>query len=181
MSAWHITSSIFLWVLCCLLGFGFCRDSFSILRMIYEYRYIYFDIIRTYADLTFFYFCLRCTICFSYDVYYLPYQVPGYCFLFVFSPEVIFRSRVTGTCPVTTDCIVPGSHELMWEQKKQENKNFRNSDAVILKLVRTAPFSQVRTPAWDQPPRLRVIADNDGDRLPPPPPTPPPTPPTPTL
>ena len=49
-----------------------------------------------------FYFCLRCTILFSYYcVYYLL-------FLFVFLPEAIFlfRSRVIGACPVTTGCIV---------------------------------------------------------------------------
>ena len=46
-----------------------------------------------------FYFCLRYTICFSCCVYYLL-------FLFCFPPEVIFRSRVIGACPVTTDCIV---------------------------------------------------------------------------
>ena len=27
-------------------------------------------------------------------------------FLFVFPPEVVFRSRVVGACPVSTDCIV---------------------------------------------------------------------------
>ena len=58
--------------------------------------------------LTFFFFfssfpvtflCLRCTICFSYCVCHLL-------FYFIFSPEVIFRSRVIGACPVATDCIV---------------------------------------------------------------------------
>ena len=38
----------FLWVLCCLIGFGFCCDSFSILVW---YPCI---LVRTYADLTFF-------------------------------------------------------------------------------------------------------------------------------
>ena len=47
----------FLWLLCCLLGFGLCCNSFNI-RMICIP-------IRTHADLTF-YFCLRYTICFSY-------------------------------------------------------------------------------------------------------------------
>ena len=36
---------------------------------------------------------------FRYCVYYLL-------FFICFSPEVIFRSRVIGTCPVTTDCVV---------------------------------------------------------------------------
>ena len=56
-------------------------------------------LVRTYADLTFL-SCLGYTVCFSYCVNYLP-------FLFVFLlSEVIFRSRVVGACPVTTDCIV---------------------------------------------------------------------------
>ena len=35
---------------------------------------------------------------------YTRYQVPGPRFI-RFPPEVIFRSRAIGTCPVTTDCI----------------------------------------------------------------------------
>ena len=57
----------FLWVLCCLLGFGFCCDSFSIWYVSWYVRTL----------ISPFYFCLRYTICFSYCVYYLL-------FLFVF-------------------------------------------------------------------------------------------------
>ena len=39
---------------------------------------------------------------FSSVMYYLP-------FFICFPPEVIFPSRVTGACPVTTDCIVATS------------------------------------------------------------------------
>ena len=64
-------------------------------------------LIRTYADLTFLFWSeVQYTIFFSYGVY--AYYL---CF-FVFPPEVIFRSRVVGACPVTTDCIVC-SDELM--------------------------------------------------------------------
>ena len=52
---------IFLWVLCCLLGFGFCCDSGSIWYVSWYVR----------TQLSPFYFCLRYTICFSYCVYYL--------------------------------------------------------------------------------------------------------------
>ena len=63
------------WVLCCLLGFGFCCDSFSIWYVSWY--------IRAYADLTFLFFVCseaydlfkRCTICFSYCVYYLLFYV----------------------------------------------------------------------------------------------------------
>ena len=48
----------FLWVLCCLLGFAFCCDSFSIWYVSYTY-------VR-WSHLS--YFCLRYTICFSYSV-----------------------------------------------------------------------------------------------------------------
>ena len=62
----------FLWVLCCLLGFGYCCDSF---RILYDVNTSYVCIlIRTYADLTF-YFCLRYTICFSCCVYYLLFFI----------------------------------------------------------------------------------------------------------
>ena len=41
---------------------------------------------------------------------YVPVPIPKcqqvVCFLFVFPPEVIFRSRGIEACPVTTDCIV---------------------------------------------------------------------------
>ena len=57
-----------LWVLCCLLGFGFCCDSFRI--------WLYFDV-SWYVRWSHLLFCLRYTICFSYCVYYLL-------FLFVF-------------------------------------------------------------------------------------------------
>ena len=39
--------------------------------------------------------CPRCTICFSYCAV----------ILFHIFPEVFFHSRVTGACPVTTDCM----------------------------------------------------------------------------
>ena len=45
-----------------------------------------------------FIFGLSYRIRFSYCVYYLL-------FFICFPPEVIFRSRVTGACPVATDCI----------------------------------------------------------------------------
>ena len=48
-----------------------------------------------------FYSCLRYTISFSYFVYLILSSV-----LTCFPPEVIFRSRVIGACPATTDCIV---------------------------------------------------------------------------
>ena len=58
-------------------------------------------LIRTYADLTFLFssevhdlFQLLCTW------YYLDSV------LICFPPEVIFRFRVIGACPVTRDCIV---------------------------------------------------------------------------
>ena len=79
---------------CCLLGFGFCCDWFS----------IYFEvtciliIIRTYACHPF-YFCLR-----YYDLFQLVYVISSVLFFCLLS--LIFRSRVTGACPVTTDCIV---------------------------------------------------------------------------
>ena len=59
-------------------------------------------LVCTYADLTFLFlsevydlFQLMCVLSsvFNFEV-------------FVFPPEVIFRSRVIGACPVTTDCIV---------------------------------------------------------------------------
>ena len=46
----------FLRVLCGLLGFGFCCDFL----ILYD---THFDMYCTYPELTFFYFCLRCTIC----------------------------------------------------------------------------------------------------------------------
>ena len=60
----------FLWVLCCVLGFGFCCDSFSIGYTVYFEACI---LIRTHADLTF--FCLRYTICFSYCVVYFLFSI----------------------------------------------------------------------------------------------------------
>ena len=52
----------------------------------------------TYADLTFL-FLSEVYDVFQLLCYYLL------CFI-CFPPEVIFRSRVIGACPVTTDCIV---------------------------------------------------------------------------
>ena len=78
----------FLWVLCCLLGFGFCCDSFTIW---YVSWYVRTPISPLY---------------FLSDVYDL-FQllcVPSSVFI-CFPPEVIFRSRVIGVRPVTTDCI----------------------------------------------------------------------------
>ena len=55
-------------------------------------------LIRTYADLTFLFLTE------VYDLFQLLCVLPS---VFIcFPPEVIFRSRVIGACPVTTDCIV---------------------------------------------------------------------------
>ena len=84
----------FLWVQCCLLGFGFCCDSFS----------IWYDMIKhldTHIR------TLISPICFFVLRYTILFQL--LCIIFCFicvPPEVIFRSRVIGACPVTTDCIV---------------------------------------------------------------------------
>ena len=51
------------------------------------------------------------TICFSCCAYYLLFST-------FFPPEVIFRSRVIGACPVTTDFIVAG-----YVMRKCENNN----------------------------------------------------------
>ena len=88
----------FLWVLCCLLGFGFCCDS---LRMVCTSKYVFWILIRAYADLTFLFLSeAYACVCFRYMACII------FCFLFIFPPEVIFRSRVIWACPVTTDCIV---------------------------------------------------------------------------
>ena len=69
----------FLRVLCCLLGFGFCCDSFSI-----DIPGIYIILIRTYADLTFF-FCLE-----VYDLFQLLCVLSS---VFIcFPPEVVFST-----------------------------------------------------------------------------------------
>ena len=74
-----------------LLGFGFCCDSFSI-------RCNICILIRTYTDLTF---------SFLSEVYDLFQLLCVLSFVFIcFPPEIIFRSRVIGAGPVTTDCIV---------------------------------------------------------------------------
>ena len=79
----------FLWVLCCLLGFGFCFDSFSI-------WYIFLD---TCADLTF--LCLS-EVC---DLFHLLCVLS--CVFYPFSScGATFRSRVIWACTVTTDYIV---------------------------------------------------------------------------
>ena len=62
-------------------------------------RLVYNMYLPAYVRDVTFLFCLRYTICFSYCVYYLLFCI-------CFPPEVIFRSRVIGACPVTTDCIV---------------------------------------------------------------------------
>ena len=55
-------------------------------------------LIRTYVDLTFL---------FLSEVYYLVQLLCVRPSAFIcFPPEVIFRSRVVGACPVTTDCMV---------------------------------------------------------------------------
>ena len=66
-----VSSCLFLWVICCLLGFGFCRDSCRIWYTEYVSWYI-----RTLISP--FYYCLRYTFCFSGCVYFLL-------FLFCFS------------------------------------------------------------------------------------------------
>ena len=56
-----------------------------------------------------FFFCLEvCELSFSSQVCDLFQLLCIILILFFicFPPEVIFRSRVTGACPVTTDCIV---------------------------------------------------------------------------
>ena len=78
----------FLWVLCCLLGFGFCWDSLSMWHVSWYVRtYVTLLLLPEICDL----FQLLCVLC---------------SVLICFPPEVIFRSRVIGACPVTTDCIV---------------------------------------------------------------------------
>ena len=72
-------------------------------------------LIRTYSDLTFSFchevFDLLQLLCVLYSVF-IYY---GICF----PPEVIFRSRVVGACPVTTDCIVA-----MSECEKKNNSAY---------------------------------------------------------
>ena len=55
-------------------------------------------LIRTYADLTFLFLSEL------YDLFQLLRVLSSA--IICFPPEVIFRSRVIGACPVTTDCIV---------------------------------------------------------------------------
>ena len=84
----------FLWVLCCLLGFAFCWDSFNI-------WYIYISwYVRTLISPSF--------LSEVYDLFQLLHV--SSCVFICFPPEVIFRSRVIGACPVTTDCIVAMSY-----------------------------------------------------------------------
>ena len=73
----------FFWVICCLLGFGFCLDSFSV-WCIYIPRFYFSEV---------------------YDPFSVIACIP-FCFCFVFAPEVIFRYRVVGACRVTTYCSV---------------------------------------------------------------------------
>ena len=54
-------------------------------------------LIRAYADLNFF----LSEVCDLFQLLGVFSPVFNY-----FPPEVIFRSRVIGACPVTTDCIV---------------------------------------------------------------------------
>ena len=97
MSIWtsffHLV--VFLWVICRLLGFGFCCDSF---RIIYTLS-IYLDTYVRWSHLLFFVWGTQLVSVIAVCTYYLL-------FLLVFPPEVIFRSSVMGACPVTTDCIV---------------------------------------------------------------------------
>ena len=59
----------------------------------------YLDIcVYTYADLTFLFLSE------VYDWFQLLCVLS--CVFICFPPEVIFRSRAIGACPVTTDCIV---------------------------------------------------------------------------
>ena len=88
-----VSPCLSLWVLCCLLGFGFCCDSFSI-RMIY----IYLD---TYADLAFLFLSE------VYDSFQFVCVLPSrICYKFVPEVILIFHSGVIGSCFVTRDCIV---------------------------------------------------------------------------
>ena len=70
--------------------------------MIYIYSGVLYILIRTYADLTFFFLS---EVQYTYDLFQLLCVLSSV-FIFVFPPGVIFRSRVIGACPVTTDCIV---------------------------------------------------------------------------
>ena len=62
-------------------------------------RLAYDMYLDTYADLTFVFLSE------VYDLFQLLCVLSS---VFIcFPPEVIFRSRVIGACPVTTDCIIP--------------------------------------------------------------------------
>ena len=63
-----------LWVLCCLLGFGFCCDSFCILYIIHICVSWY---VRTYADLTF------CFVLEVYDLFQLLCVLSSVLFVFL--------------------------------------------------------------------------------------------------
>ena len=81
----------FLWVLvCCLLGFGFCCDSFIIWYNII--LSMYFDTNVGWSHLLYFVWDIRLVSVIVCIIF---------CFLLVFPPEVIFRSRVLGACPVS--------------------------------------------------------------------------------
>ena len=70
ISIWtsFVFTVFFLWVLCCLLDFGFCCDSFSIFMIIQDTRYVSWYVHTLISP---FYFCLRYTKYFGYCVYYL--------------------------------------------------------------------------------------------------------------
>ena len=85
----------FLWVLCCLLGFGFCCDSFSMLVMISIYlgTYVRWSNLFTFVWGLRFVSAVVCVI---------------FCF-YLFSSWGNFplqRYWSLSWCPVTTDCIV---------------------------------------------------------------------------
>ena len=73
---------LFLWVLGCFLGFGFCCDNFSMISISP----------RRCADSPF-HFCLRYTTCFSYCVYYLLFYAMYGVFVFLLryssTPELL--------------------------------------------------------------------------------------------
>ena len=72
---------------CCLIGFGFCRDSFSIWYVWWYVLYVRWSHLLFLSEV----YDLFMLLCIDY---------------LVFFQEVIFPSRIIAACPVTTDCIV---------------------------------------------------------------------------
>ena len=101
-------------------------------------------------------------LAYSYDIYsrYLDSYV-SWCHLFIFvwgirfvsvifvlscvsicfPPEVIFRSRVIGACPVTTDCTVAMS----WYENNNNNNMAFSKDLELLLVVSSNLTSTVKT------------------------------------